>query len=868
MEPEKLDRFQKYGESILRKIDSVPQQPSQQEDWVPASLDDCLIHLREAAQKTVKLATSSVKIGVMGEFSSGKTLLLGSLIGYADALPISENPTTGNVTAIHLKPQEDFKTTQLSNFAVEYLTHDEVNECLRFMLGEANQRTIAAGLSSVPQEKLKTWNDILSWCEEAWNNSKNLELRYLLRELVSFVRAYNSYGAAMSGKRYNIDATTARDGLTLADQPMAIQTLNFKDLPPANIRLPNAPQRLPAKLLQNSFPLIRRVDIEVKISKDIWDISVNSGTSEFILLDFPGLGAANSGVRDTFLSLRELAEVQTILVLLNGKSPGSDRANKIFTMMQQQRPGQDLKDLILVGVGRFDQLPLESEGGERELDSLINDNAATGDSLLGTRDRERIYPNPNPLKEDTVCEKLKVLQTTLEGASAFTSQKERILLLSPLLGLADLAKRSSKVKAGSPEFLANLDYPDYLDRSKRLQQKWGHLSERLLESDSRSHLGRQLSYFAQDGSISKLRELIQTHVAAHGFKQLYEDTRRSANALHQQQDKLKNILDEIKEQGIPMAESQSFIDLRFAVETLDKTYRKFQKELNKEPLKDKRGITVSDVVKDELTYRILNWSQWTLLFNKANNGMISLTESKGAAGKLFDRGNKLNSSLPTKSDDFYPAFEKTIKELEEFARDRLSQAVVDSLNKLSNQIAKERDRLREILHPEQEQDIQQKFGDEEADLYYKLLLGCDPNQWQKAITDEVSSKDKTSIPANMFPLARQDDKHNIGQIFDWAPERSQSNPRTANHQLLVLRLRDEITASASLHLVQYVSEVNQRVNAELEGILDQIVPCLQNISKKEALLRYIATDESQINVEIPSWLQILLDIANFESNSI
>ncbi|MGI8501995.1 MAG: hypothetical protein ACR2LR_12780, partial [Hassallia sp.] len=68
--------------------------------------------------------------------------------------------------------------------------------------------------------------------------------------------------------------------------------------------------------------------------------------------------------------------------------------------------------------------------------------------------------------------------------------------------------------------------------------------------------------------------------------------------------------------------------------------------------------------------------------------------------------------------------------------------------------------------------------------------------------------------------------------------------------------------------VQYVSEVNQQVNAELEGILDQIVPCLQNLSKKEALLRYIAAEESQINAEIPSWLQIILDIANFESNSI
>ena len=88
MEPDKLARLKEYGEFILRKIDSVPQRPSQEEDWVPTSLDDCLLRLREAAENTIKLATSPVKIGVMGEFSSGKSLLLGSLIGYADALPV------------------------------------------------------------------------------------------------------------------------------------------------------------------------------------------------------------------------------------------------------------------------------------------------------------------------------------------------------------------------------------------------------------------------------------------------------------------------------------------------------------------------------------------------------------------------------------------------------------------------------------------------------------------------------------------------------------------------------------------------------------------------------------------------------------
>ena len=848
MEPDTLARLKEYGEFILRKIDSVPQRPSQEEDWVPTSLDDCLLRLREAAEKTVELATSPVKIGVMGEFSSGKSLLLGSLIGYADALPVSENPTTGNITAIHVKSQDSFTTTQVENYTIEYLSHEGVNECLHFMLKEANHRAMSAGVASLQVAKIKTGKDISIWCEEVWKSSSNLELRYLVRELVLFLRAYQTYGEALCGRFYQIDGITAREGLQLAEMPMVIQSLKFEDLPPANIRLPNAPQILGTQLLQNSFLLIRRVDIDVKISREIWDVT---GAEEFVLLDFPGLGAANSGTRDTFLSLRELAQVQTILVLLNGKSPGSDRANKIFTMMQQQRPGQDLKDLILVGVGRFDQLPLDSEGGERELDLLVN--------------------NPSdfqPLQTNTVFQKLKVLKTIIDGAEAFTTQKDRIVLLSPLLGLAELAKRSSQVKAGSEEFLANLDYPDYLERPKKLQQKWGSLSEALLATDGRNQLGRQLGYFAQDGGISKLRELIQNHVANHGLKQLYEDTSRIADVIRQQQEYLKEIITEIHEQGIPTIDTPVLMELRTAIENLDKTYRNFQKDLGKEQLKDRRGVVVSDVIKDELTLRILNWSQWTLLFNKVQNGIITLAEFKGAAGKLFDRGNRVNTSLPTKSDDFYPTFEKTIKELENFASDRIRQAVIDLLSSLAHKITLEREKLQDILEPEMEQEIEAKFGLEEADLFYKLLLGCDPRQWKEAIIGEINNHDQNIKAESIFPLARQDEKHSVGQIFDWSPARNQNQSRSINHQLFVLRLRDEITASASLHLVQYVSEINQQVNIEIHGILDQIIPSLQNLSKKEALLRYIAARDSQSELAIPAWLEILTDIATINETEL
>jgi hypothetical protein len=520
-------------------------------------------------------------------------------------------------------------------------------------------------------------------------------------------------------------------------------------------------------------------------------------------------------------------------------------------MMQQQRPGQDLKDLILVGVGRFDQLPLESEGGERELDLLINNQS-----------------DSQPLQTNTVFQKLKVLKTIIDGAEAFTSQKDRIVLLSPLLGLAELAKRSGQVKAGSEEFLANLDYPEYLERPKKLQQKWRDLSESLLAADGRNQLGKQLGYFAQDGGISKLRELIQTHVANHGLKQLYEDTRRAADGIRQQQEYLKEIIAEIHEQGIPTVDTPALLELRLAIESLDRTYRNFQKDLGKEQLKDRRGIVVTDVIKDELTLKILNWSQWTLLFNKIQNGTITLAEFKGAAGKLFDRGNRVNTSIPTKSDDFYPAFEKTVRELENFASDRIRQAVIDLLSSLAHQITLEREKLQAILQPEMEQEIESKFGLEEADLFYKLLLGSDPRQWKEAIIAEINNHNQTIKPESIFPLARQDEKHSVGQIFDWSPERNQNPSRSVNHQLFVLRLRDEITASASLHLVQYVSESNQQVNIEINGILDQIIPSLQNLSKKEALLRYIAARDSQTELAIPAWLEILTDIATINEEEL
>src|SRR4051794_28191634 len=100
-EADSLKKIQHYAQQIRENGERFESEP-------PANLDPALLQqirtVARLARETEEQAGSPVKIGVVGEFSAGKTLLLGGLIGYADALPVTELPTTGNVTALHFIP--------------------------------------------------------------------------------------------------------------------------------------------------------------------------------------------------------------------------------------------------------------------------------------------------------------------------------------------------------------------------------------------------------------------------------------------------------------------------------------------------------------------------------------------------------------------------------------------------------------------------------------------------------------------------------------------------------------------------------------------------------------------------------------------
>lgn len=89
-----------------------------------------------AAELDARL-NAPVTIGVVGEYSVGKSLLLGTLLGKPDLLPVEAGPSTGNITVLELSRGEPGSpTTADDNADVALLTEKQLAACVGAVLDD------------------------------------------------------------------------------------------------------------------------------------------------------------------------------------------------------------------------------------------------------------------------------------------------------------------------------------------------------------------------------------------------------------------------------------------------------------------------------------------------------------------------------------------------------------------------------------------------------------------------------------------------------------------------------------------------------------------------------------------------------------
>ncbi|MDW8244592.1 MAG: dynamin family protein, partial [Thermogemmata sp.] len=643
--------------------------------------------ISQAADQLEKQAASPVKIGIVGEFSAGKTLLLNSLVGYTDVLPVSELPTTGNVTAIHIRVCEEGPVlAPPTHFRVQFLDEPGFFECLDYMLKHAVEQARIAQLrpdlidhlNEISNDPTSQWPKIEQWAQKSWKASNNPNWRSLLRELIHFVRAYTAYGHILCSTpgEYQVAAEVIRSGLQLSVASKGVQNIDFEELPRPG-RLKSRPAELSDRLLQEAFSLIHQVSTEVAVSRQVWDYSAEMGTEHFCLLDFPGLGSESSGIRDRFLCLRELKQVHTILIVLNGMRPGNNMGPQLYDELQKHRDGQDVRDMVLVVVGRFDQLPLQSEGEAGKLEEYLE-----GPLVEDPRTAEGVMEN--------LLQELKVLRTCVTGAESLAARNrwDRIVLASPLYHLHFLKDKQVIGEQQNRNFFQDAELAA---KAKHTLEKWQRLVRRFRPALSSQRDGksrwaailRWLDECSQDGGISQLRRLILHHVQNHGLAQRHKDIKITA-------EKLRSALRELNSavptpstiSGCPSEDRLQLIEQE--LRELATLYREW-----KDKLESEQNLTVvhegverplDEVLQQEVVFRVFEWPEWRCLWKHVKNGCIRppAPDAKQSVFAGLDDDDGTDDSvqrLPDRSEDFFEPFARSFDKLTEFAIQLVDQGV-------------------------------------------------------------------------------------------------------------------------------------------------------------------------------------------------
>ncbi|WP_431726904.1 hypothetical protein [Verrucosispora sp. TAA-831] len=453
-----------------------------------------------------------VTIGVVGEYSAGKSLLLGTLLGRPELLPVSTEATTGNVTAVRLSAGPPGSPVEVTSASVSLLSAAQVSAGAAFILNKICN-TVAETNLPVDVSTLRHyhpvrdgWTTFETWCrryvwpehpEGTLPESSVLAIRDSAWELLRIRDALDRAGELVhptnAGASRPLHLGAYAEGLTIggARRPPS----SYPVRPPA-IPLP-AHTELTATVLREIFPLLGRITLQVSVPADRWPVDRLAGVQEVEFLDFPGLNARGAA-RDDFLSAALLRDTHTILITVRAERPGTEVATRFLALLAGHgRSKAELADSVLVVGTMFDLLtPPAAPTGAVTVDQLartdpgFRDLARTGYELTGQR-------------------------------------PDRIALASLLhaIDVHRLPYRPDRELAG---VLAA-----HRAVVRQRMAAWRGIGDALTAGDATAPLARAVTAAAEDGGVEALRALVARHVTEHGVRLKLDALRRHTATMHQ-----------------------------------------------------------------------------------------------------------------------------------------------------------------------------------------------------------------------------------------------------------------------------------------------------------------------------------------------
>jgi hypothetical protein len=670
---DEVARLRKDAEDLRQALAS---QEFPDEDIVRALRDQIGQH----AMDLISLASEPVTIGVVGAFSVGKSMLIGTLLGRPDLLPTEQRATTGNVTALYLEPGEPGEPTQFDGDArVSYMSPQELTACVRYMLDELTRHvtkvTPNADVSALVDYDPVTqdWRRLEQWCRsQLWATEfGNPEQRKIAVELATIRDAHLSAGHLL-GQRVTVTERLIRDVLDLGKGHPVPGAFPERNMTPA---ITEDSVARDSTHLRATFPLIKRVAYRVKVNPGIWSVAKLQGDNAIVLLDFPGLTARRSALRDEYLSRAELRDIHTIITVISATDPETDVPDRFYSMLE--RAGSD-------DIGR-DHLELR--------ESIL---------VVGNRFDLIAPPAPNPAGPLGIAD-LRALSQHLNGLCTTAPdlvqhQEERIRLTSSTVAIG-LSRQDAN--AGLPADFHGEEgdkvaaaIPASLERSAA----WRAIAARMTATDPADPWGPTLTAFAADGGMASLRDLIETHAVTHGLSNKLSAMRRQHARMLAELPRLGRLAGPRDPSASADAAARELVSELFA--DIRKHYTQVYETLSQ--LRDPTTLKLADnsdvlaAVRRRAVTEVMRWQEWQTILSRSNGGYIFKPKAsvpQQADGELDSFLNEVLGTQPVGDETtqtFLPMYRDSLRAAVTSGREGLEKAVV-------NWIETQNDRAAELV---------------------------------------------------------------------------------------------------------------------------------------------------------------------------
>lgn len=764
----------------------------------------------DAATALTREAAGPITIGIVGEFSVGKSMLLGTLLGHPALLPVEERATTGNITALEIRPGDNNQPTVVDGAVmVHFLSEGELAECVGYM---CDKLAAAARYSKIPDVAVLEggynpatdgWGRLEKWCRsQLWIEGidvGSLESRKIAAELLAVRDAQLSVRNAPGflGNQTRVAGSLVKAALDL--RPAEGNPTTY---PPPNpiLGLDLTAVEHSEAALAKVFPLIRRVSYGVRVSQTVWSLSSLRGTDEgsIVILDFPGLATSRSAARDEFLSKNELDKVHTIITVYNAGKADSGVPDQFFSMLESAgRTPAQVRDYIIAVGNAFDRI---------EPPSFSDDGPLTTEGLRSASTDFR---------------------SLVAATSNLTQHREdRVRLVSSVAAIANYHYPTADFSDDQKARLTRA-----LEGAAERQEQWGQIGKRLETGDPDSPWGATISSFGDDGGIASLRKLIESHVAEHGLVNKINGLRMKRDQLIQALRHLEALLPAEQVSGDETAANRLLVD-----QVSDEFRRQTAVTIAsasqfRDPMQLEHANTgVIDEARSRCMAEVMAWPEWGTLLLRAKEGLITKGESASRLrrGPLGNRPGS-NEGTTDSTQIFLERFNKSLEDVLSSSRNAMTAAVSDWVEERNQTLAELRSkladpRLLDLLTEGGNRLAAAGRGDPDREGPLRVLADL---QWAadllaELIQDEVVTEEWI---ADSFPLP-------LPRYLPWnkaIPEQDGDVEQSlVRHQMYMFRMRreiasamaDAVAARLALDLAEFRRELLGNLNLGMELIPD------------------------------------------------